>query len=138
MSLIETYSKVRIYKNLSDTSAIQNSLKQGDALSPVLFNFVLEYFISKAQKQAGLKLNGIHQFLVYADDVNLLGGNVNPMKKYIYALIGASKEVSLKVNIEKTKYALIFRLQNVGYDQNIKIGNRSCNIVAKLRYLRRQ
>jgi hypothetical protein len=53
-----------------------NGLRQGDALSPLLFNFALEYAIKKVQKkQVGLKLNGTYQMLFYADDVNLLGDN---------------------------------------------------------------
>jgi hypothetical protein len=50
MCLNETYSKVRIGKYLSDNFPIQNGLKQGDALSPLLFNFALEYAIRKVQK----------------------------------------------------------------------------------------
>jgi hypothetical protein len=49
----------------------------------------------------GLKMNGTHQLLAYADDVNLLGGNIDNINKNTEALIDASKEVGLEVNVEK-------------------------------------
>jgi hypothetical protein len=61
----ETCSKVVIYKCLSDKFLIQNGLKQGDALSPLIFNFALEYAIRKV----GLNYRTRH-LLVYVDDVN--------------------------------------------------------------------
>jgi hypothetical protein len=85
---------------LSDSFPIQNCLKQGDALSPLFFNFALEHTIRKVQeKQVGLKLNGTYLLLSYADDVNLLVDNIDTTNNNTETLIYASKEVGLKVNI---------------------------------------
>ena len=77
----ETYSRVRVGKNLSDVFPIRNVLKQGDALSPLLFNFAFEYAIRGVQvNQDGLKVNDTHQLLFYADD-NIWGGSVYAIKE---------------------------------------------------------
>jgi hypothetical protein len=96
----------------------------------LFFNFALEYAIRKAQEnQAGLKLNGTHQLLAYADDVNLLGDNIDTTNK------NTQKEVGLEGNIEKTKYMLVPRDQNAGQNREIKIGNRSFENVSRFKYL---
>jgi hypothetical protein len=80
-----------------------------------------------------LKLNGTHQLLAYADDVNLLGDNIDTIKKNTGTLIDASKEVGLEINAEKTKYMFLSRHQNVGQNRNIKISNRSFENVSQFK-----
>jgi hypothetical protein len=66
-----------------------------------------------------MKLNGTHQLLAYADDVNLQGDTIDNINKKTEILIDASKEVGLEVNVEKTKYMLVSRDQNTGQNRYI-------------------
>jgi hypothetical protein len=60
----------------------------------LLFKFALEYAIWKVQEnKVGLKLNGIHELLVYADDVNILGGSVHTVEKNTDTSVLASKQL---------------------------------------------
>jgi hypothetical protein len=69
-------------------------LKQGDALSPLFFNFALGYAMRRIQViQDGLKLNGTHNLLVYADYVNILGGSIHTINENAEALVVPSKEI---------------------------------------------
>ena len=127
MCLTEMYSRVRVGKNLYEMFPIRNGLKEGDALSPLLFNFAWEYAIKRVQvNQDGLKLNGTHQLLAYADDVNILGGSAQKLKKKkMRNLFVATKEIGLEGYTDKSKYMVIYRDQNAGRGCSVKIGNSS-------------
>jgi hypothetical protein len=74
----------------------------------------------------GLKLNGTHQLLVYADGVNLLGDYIHVLLNTVKInrnLTGHRKEVGLEVNREKTKYMFLSLQQNAGHNYEIKVAN---------------
>jgi len=136
MCLTEAYSRVRVNKNMSDRFSIRNGLKKGDALSPLLFNFALEWAIRRVQvNQDGLKLNGTHQLLAYADDVNILTGSIRAVKENAEALVVAAKEIGIEVNADKTKYMFMSRNQNAGRGHSMKNDNSSFERVDEFKYL---
>ena len=98
-------------------------MKQGDALSPLLFNFTLEYAIKKVQDY--LDMNGTHQVLAYADDVNLIGDSIRTVERNADVLLNACKDIGLAVNTGKTKYMEIIRHRGIIANEHIKLGSNS-------------
>jgi len=112
-----------------------SNLKQGDALSPLLFNSALEYAIRWIRvNQDSLKTNGTHQLLFYAD-ISILGGSIHAMKKNIEALVVAGKEIGLEVNVDKTKYMSMSEDQSAGRSHCVKIDNGLFERVDEFKYL---
>jgi hypothetical protein len=102
----------------------------------LLSNSALEYAIKRVHvNQVGLKLNGTHQRLAYADDVNVLEGSVHTVRENAVALVFATKEIGLDVTSDKTKYIVITPDRNAGRGHGVKIDNSSIERAEELKYL---
>jgi GDP-D-mannose dehydratase len=82
-----------------------------------------------------LKINGIHQLLVYADDVNTLAASVHTTNKNREFVLVACKETGKEVHVDNTKYMVMQRDQKAGRSHNIKIDNSSFEREEEFKYL---
>jgi hypothetical protein len=84
--------------------------------------FALEYAIKRVKEnQDVLNSNGTHQFLAYADDVNIFGGRVHTVKENAKVSVVATKDIGLEVNADKNKYMAMTRERNAGRDESVKL-----------------
>ena len=82
-----------------------------------------------------MKLNGTHQLLSYADDVNILGGSIHTLKENAEALVAATREIGLEVSAYKTKYMVMSRDQNTGQNHSVMSDNSTFERVEEFKYL---
>ena len=135
MCLNGTKSRVRVGKQVSDIFEIHNGLKQGDALSPLLFNLVLEHAIKSLEDKEGVQLNGIHKLLVYADDIVLLGDSDEILKDNMHILRSNTRELGLEVNVNKTKYMVTRRNASCNANGQLMTNEGNFEEVAEFKYL---
>ena len=72
-----------------------------------------------------MKLNGTHQLLAYADDVNIMEGSIHTVKENAEALVVATKEIGLEVNANKTKYMVMSQEKTAGLSHTMMVDNSS-------------
>jgi hypothetical protein len=94
------------------------------------------YMVQKVQEnQVGLEMNGTHQLLIFADDINLLGDSINIIKENIETLLEPSRDVGLEIIAEKTWYMIKSCHLTSGQNQNVRVANESFESMAKFKYL---
>ena len=102
----------------------------------MLINFALEHAIRRVRvNQDGLKPNGKHQLLTYADDVHILAGSMHTLKENAEALVAATRETGLEVSADNTKCMVMSRDQNAGRIQSVRIDNTTFERVEEFKYL---
>jgi hypothetical protein len=98
---------VKIQKDCSESFEIRQGLRQGDVLSTLLFNVVLEVIVRRANLQTtGTIFNKETQLLAYADDIVTVGKSQSAVPDAYLALEREAVKVGLKINEQKTKYMI--------------------------------
>jgi len=138
LTLTNTKSKVKFRGELSDSFSIRTGLRQGDGLSPLLFNCALEYVMREWYKEnpksikIGTSKDNINlNCLGFADDLALLAKNLQESKKQISSLQEIAKHIGLKVSFEKTE----IMMTDPPLANKIKIGDQEIKIVKQFKYL---
>jgi len=116
---------------------VTTGLRQGDALSPVLFNLVMEKIVREMNVSEGTAVGQITiGLLAYADEIALLGDDIETIKRLGKKLIKAAEKVGLTVNDDKTEYLIVSRnSRNYRLGQHIELEGHIFKKVSHFKYL---
>jgi sorting nexin-29 len=130
LTLKHVRCRVKIHNNLSEQSDTSIGLRQGDALSCILFNLALEKIVSDSEIETkGTIYNKSTQILAYADDIVTVGRSTDTLKK----LMKATQVMGLTVNTQKTKYVEVTKRPT--NTKMLIIGNQQYERVKEFKYL---
>jgi hypothetical protein len=129
---------VKIQNDCSESFETRQGLRQGDVISTLFFNVVLEVIVRRANLQTtGTIYNEETQLLTYADDIDIVGRSQSSVRDANLALEGEAAKVGLKINEQKTKYMIAARndtpIRDVG--QSVAIGDKHFEVVKEFVYL---
>ncbi|CAG9130045.1 unnamed protein product [Plutella xylostella] len=133
----ESRMKVRVGGELTDEFAVVTGLKQGDALSPMLFNLALEHVLRGVlELDFGLQLNGKHKVVGYADDLAVLGKTAEEVRKAAKLLDTEAGKIGLRINRGKSEYLHMKRYKDKsGRRQDLHVGDVTYKGVSRFKYL---
>lgn len=135
MTLEGANSRVRIRNKLSESFDIEEGLRQGDPLATLLFNLILEAAVRATQTDTSSTIfTKSSQILGFADDLDIIGRNMEVVKENFVALERKGSDLGLKVNDTKTEYMIITH-SNRPREQNVQINAHTFKVVNEFVYL---
>jgi hypothetical protein len=128
----------KIQNDCSESFETRQGLRQGDVLSTLLFNVVLEVIVRRANLQTtSTTYNKETQLIAYANDIDIVGRTQSAVRNAYLALEGEAAKIRLKINEQKTKFLIVARndrtIRDVG--QSVAIGDKHFEIVKEFVYL---
>lgn len=136
MCIAESTCKVRINDSHTSEFSINAGVRQGDGLSPLLFNIALDEALRKTKEQTpGIKLGTKINVLAFADDVALISEDPTGLQQLAEVLINEAKLVGLEISESKTKYMVVGRNVENSNRPNLNVGNKTFQRCNEFKYL---
>ncbi|KAL1452545.1 hypothetical protein WDU94_006766 [Cyamophila willieti] len=127
-------AKVRIEDEYTEVFHVNTGVRQGDGISPLLFNIVLEKALKKtSQMDKGINIGTVINLLAFADDIVLIAEKKEDLVSLAETLLNEAKKVGLNVSTEKTKYMKIGGTTQT--TENIQVRDHQFNSCKEVKYL---